>query len=229
MTYVISDIHGDYDLFIKMLDEINFSDKDTLYILGDVIDRGRDSIKLLLYIMDKPNIILLRGNHEEMMLDFFNRNELPQNMTEVYNMYNYELWFRNGGMETIRELIRMKQSKNILNKLIEFLKGSLVVYIENIGTKTFYLVHADLEFDKNNKNPKTYQDRDFMIWNRKLPSDNDKLLDNTYLITGHMHQVNSEIFKHENWYCIGSETKGYGVLSCLRLDDFKEFYVKRGV
>lgn len=36
--YVMSDIHGCYDEFIKMLELISFSDKDELYILGDVID-----------------------------------------------------------------------------------------------------------------------------------------------------------------------------------------------
>lgn len=47
MKYVISDVHGRYDLFIKMLDKISFSDNDTLYLLGDMIDRGPDGIKLL--------------------------------------------------------------------------------------------------------------------------------------------------------------------------------------
>ena len=40
-TYVMSDIHGMADLFKRMLEQIGFSDEDTLYILGDMIDRGR--------------------------------------------------------------------------------------------------------------------------------------------------------------------------------------------
>lgn len=39
--YVMSDIHGEADRFHAMLEKIHFSDDDTLYILGDVIDRGR--------------------------------------------------------------------------------------------------------------------------------------------------------------------------------------------
>ena len=38
MTYVISDIHGCFDRYEKMLEEIEFSDEDTLYVLGDVLD-----------------------------------------------------------------------------------------------------------------------------------------------------------------------------------------------
>ena len=48
--FVISDVHGYYDLFIKLLNEISFNDLDKLYIVGDVCYRGEDSLKLLFYI-----------------------------------------------------------------------------------------------------------------------------------------------------------------------------------
>ena len=38
--YVTSDIHGEYDLFVRLLDIIKLQDQDTLYVLGDVVDRG---------------------------------------------------------------------------------------------------------------------------------------------------------------------------------------------
>ena len=47
MKYVISDIHGHFDKYKEMLEKINFTDGDTLYILGDVVDRGPDGIKIL--------------------------------------------------------------------------------------------------------------------------------------------------------------------------------------
>ena len=69
--YVMSDIHGQGALFHEMLDQIQFSDEDTLYILGDVIDRGPDGIALLKEIKDKKNIHMLLGNHESMMLQCY--------------------------------------------------------------------------------------------------------------------------------------------------------------
>ena len=42
--YVMSDIHGEADRFSAMLETIHFSSQDTLYILGDVIDRGPEGI-----------------------------------------------------------------------------------------------------------------------------------------------------------------------------------------
>lgn len=53
--YAMSDIHGNYDTFISMLKKIKFDNEDTLYIIGDAIDRGPDSIK---------NIKILYGHKE---------------------------------------------------------------------------------------------------------------------------------------------------------------------
>ena len=68
MTYVMSDIHGNMRRFNSVMEQINLQPEDTLYILGDVIDRHPDGIRILRRIMDKPNIKMLLGNHEYMML-----------------------------------------------------------------------------------------------------------------------------------------------------------------
>lgn len=69
-TYCISDIHGNARFFEALLSFLPLKDSDTLYILGDVIDRGPDGIKILKYIMNKSNIHLILGNHEVMMLEY---------------------------------------------------------------------------------------------------------------------------------------------------------------
>ena len=68
MIYAISDIHGAYDKYIKMLEKIKFNDDDTLYVIGDVIDRGKDSIKILQDMMNRANVFPILGNHEIMAL-----------------------------------------------------------------------------------------------------------------------------------------------------------------
>lgn len=45
MIYVISDIHGNINRFNSIMEQINLQDTDTLYVLGDVIDRYRYGIK----------------------------------------------------------------------------------------------------------------------------------------------------------------------------------------
>ena len=57
MHYVISDVHGEYSLFQKMLQKIHFSDADTLDLLGDMIDRGPSGIPMIQNTMRHPNMI----------------------------------------------------------------------------------------------------------------------------------------------------------------------------
>ena len=68
MNYVMSDIHGNIPRFESIMEQIDLQPEDTLYILGDVIDRYPNGIKLLRRVMAMPNIKMLLGNHEYMML-----------------------------------------------------------------------------------------------------------------------------------------------------------------
>ena len=64
-TYVMADIHGHLDEFLKMLAHIGFSDEDELILAGDYIDRGNQSLGMLRWIEKCPsNVILLKGNHD---------------------------------------------------------------------------------------------------------------------------------------------------------------------
>lgn len=86
MTYAISDIHGEYDKFIAMLELINLTDKDTLYILGDVLDRGPEPIKILNDMSTRSNVYPIIGNHEVMALDIL-KDLLVEITEENYNTH----------------------------------------------------------------------------------------------------------------------------------------------
>ena len=66
MLYVMSDIHGEYDKYLAMLELIDLSEDDTLYVLGDVVDRGPEPIKVLQDMASRDNVYLIKGNHEGM-------------------------------------------------------------------------------------------------------------------------------------------------------------------
>lgn len=72
MIYVMSDLHGMYEKYIEMLEKIHFSENDTLYVLGDIIDRGDNSISIIKDMMKKSNIYPLFGNHELMAVQCLN-------------------------------------------------------------------------------------------------------------------------------------------------------------
>ena len=101
MIYVMSDIHGQKRRFDSVMKQINLQPEDTLYVLGDVIDRNPDGIKLLRQIMAMPNVKMLLGNHELMMM---NALYYPPPEDEEWPEYYYErkqtLWYRNGGQIT---------------------------------------------------------------------------------------------------------------------------------
>lgn len=67
MIYVMSDIHGVREKFDSVMSKINLRPEDKLYILGDVIDRGKDGIGILLDLKKRENVTMLLGNHELMM------------------------------------------------------------------------------------------------------------------------------------------------------------------
>ena len=95
--YVMGDIHGEADRFHAMLKKIRFSEDDTLILLGDVIDRGPDGIALLLEIMEMPNVIMLLGNHEYMMLQY-----MSQDATGI----EIRRWNKNGNAPTLDAYLR---------------------------------------------------------------------------------------------------------------------------
>ena len=114
MIYVMSDIHGRIDLFEKMLNEINFSKNDKLYVIGDCIDRG-GGLKVLLKIMElhkQGQCELLWGNHEYIFVSNHQNHMENSRIAE----YQREVNRRNFAMNTQR--IDTTSSKSVLAKLI---------------------------------------------------------------------------------------------------------------
>lgn len=72
-TFAIADIHGCYSTFCALLDQIMLTREDELYLLGDYIDRGPDSKKVVDLIIqlqaDGFAVKPIMGNHEQMLLD----------------------------------------------------------------------------------------------------------------------------------------------------------------
>lgn len=128
MHYVCADIHGQYELFKKLLKELNLQLSDRLYVLGDAIDRGPDSFGVLGEIMGRENIEMFIGNHEAMMFDY------------LYKTANQGDWFygNNGGYKTYQDFIKLPKKSQ--EEIIEYLKQAWIQkYIEVEGHK--YALH----------------------------------------------------------------------------------------
>lgn len=232
MTYCISDIHGELDRFEEMLKLIGFNDNDTLYILGDVVDRGRKSIDILERIIDSPNMKMILGNHEKMMLDVIAPKECL--ITRDISEYR-QLWLLNGGKETFREFT-YKRTAQEKQRIIRFLR-SLPLFLDlEIGEKRFHLVHG---YPTRLISGYPIENKDDCIWKRVSSATTlSRFIDkNTICIVGHtptpyLTQNFSKPFKiyhGDGWIDIDCACGNLGVenrrLACLRLEDMKEFYV----
>ncbi|MBN2689733.1 MAG: symmetrical bis(5'-nucleosyl)-tetraphosphatase [Gammaproteobacteria bacterium] len=93
-TFAIGDIHGCYQELLKLLDKINYDQtKDQLWFVGDLVNRGPDSLKVLRFIKNQPNTVVTLGNHDLHLISLF-YNACPLNkkhtVDEVLNAKDAE-------------------------------------------------------------------------------------------------------------------------------------------
>ena len=217
-TYVLSDLHGQYDKFMDMLKLTKFNDNDKMYILGDIFDRGPDPLKILDYVICRKNIDFIPGNHEYMFLEF-------------YNTYDARLWSYNGGKTTMTQL--MKRGEDYLKALYDYLTKLPLVKVHD----KFILTHAGLYLPKN-QNQYTLQEilnlqnAEFNLWSRSNINNERQYKDYT-VICGHTptlyvdpDQYQMSIVRRKGTIYIDcGATFSDGRLACLRLEDNKEFYI----
>lgn len=140
MIYAISDLHGRYDRYEKVLQKIK--EDDELYILGDCIDRGKDGLKILQDIRTRKNVHLLLGNHELLLLDaLFPLYENRADFDEVTMTDEYDLWMYNGGYPTIAAM----DKENCILDMFRYLYNDVALYaIVELNGEKIYLGHASV-------------------------------------------------------------------------------------
>jgi serine/threonine protein phosphatase 1 len=211
-TFVISDIHGKNAVFRKALKSVKLKKKDTLIILGDLIDRGDNSkgvLDTIFLLKDHGfNVELVLGNHEKMFLDSFHDEK------------EHTKWMINGGDKTLMSFLTSKIEK-IPKKYIELISSSKNYLIKD----NFILVHAGL----NMKIQDPFSDIKTILWERK-PKEllNKKWLGNRIIIHGHTPQKKTEIISQLSERIIGIDNGNYlnkkddfGSLTILELGSMK--------
>ena len=228
MIYVISDLHGyPIEKFLELLNKANFSEDDTLYILGDVVDRGNEGIEYLQWSAKQDNVTLLLGNHEDMMrkCDFLFDERALDLMKNLNNdqRVNLSIWMSNGAETTVKGLfsISLEERQNIFSYL-----NSLPLYRElSIDDKKYLLVHSGLRDFSPLKSIEDYSEYD-LIWNR--PGPNERYYDDIMTIFGHTptwcygDEYKGKIIYSDTWIDIDVGV-GYGYPPILlRLDDMEQ-------
>ena len=232
MTYVMSDIHGQYEKYAAMLEKIAFSDDDTLYILGDVVDRGDEPMRILCDMSMRPNIIPLMGNHEHMAEYVLRAVNVEITNESIEKSWNTDLvriisqWYENGGYPTSKDFSRL--SLDDREYILDYL-GDFSFYEElSVGENTFVLVHGGLPDFSPEKSLDAYHPV------RTLYERTDyekRYYPDKYLITGHTPtflidpEYDGKIYRKNGHIAIDCGVCHGKKLGCIRLDDLAEFYV----
>ncbi len=227
MIYAMSDLHGCFDKYLTMLDKIKLSPKDTLYILGDVVDRGPDGIKILLDMTSRSNIVFVRGNHDQTALKLL---QPLTNFNASCNDYKLSLllksWVSDGGNTTLKQFMSLTEKEKV--KVTDYMQNSKI-YIElTINSKNYFLAHSFPEYDlmtgawRNNINNFLWGEPDYEV----------TYFPDKYIVTGHTPtsfidaKYCGKIYIKNNHIAIdcGAVFSG-GRLSCICLNTMEEFYV----
>lgn len=240
--YVISDIHGNQNVF-RLLEKAGVSfPADSLYINGDTIDRGKDPLGVYTKLREMQeaypeNIILLLGNHE-LFLKMYLEGKLPKGTYSAF-----------GGSSTLNQLesyypdeLSRKQLLKEIERMPVYVKTTSPLYGDTVITHTG--IDADhIVYHKDSSSvdvvasiQKAYEAAPYHymigcdLQRGYLPGSVVSNLDH-FLIVGHVPSMFLEntksVFLRENFMDIdtGSSYPG-GRLSLYRIDDGKVFQIK---
>ena len=143
--YAVGDIHGNFDALAEMLKKIPKGGK--IVFLGDYVDRGPDSYKvveMMMRLSKKPNVICLKGNHEQMMVNY------AKGKGKQHFLFN-------GGIKTINSY-KKAEVEVFPKKHIQWME-SLPLYYE---TPKYIFVHAGIIYGK----PLASQSESTLLWVR---------------------------------------------------------------
>lgn len=229
MRYCISDIHGEYDLFCRLMEYVKFSDSDELFVLGDMTDKGNDTVALCNLLRNVPNIHCILGNHE---CDFL-------------KAYHGLMKNSDGDFDEVSDALRRYfpgDGKDMSFDIVDWL-DSLPLYFEE---EDFIGVHASVGMDESGAVlPFSETPYEEFVYSRALNGKDVFPRDAKCIVFGHTPVRNisgddrflfyprseeAAYSRDIRDYCkIHIDTGVYlgGILGCLCVDDCTAYYLKR--
>lgn len=244
MNYVMSDMHGDYEKYTEMLRLIGLREEDTLFVLGDVIDRGTQGMKILQDMMLRANVIPILGNHEymaSMAIPWLLEEVTEESISDLDEdrLQGLTEWISVGGESSLAEFHKLSkiEQEDILDYLAEF---ELYCEVE-AGGKQFVLVHAGLNNFDEKRDLNDYDVSELIF---AAPDLDREYFKNKYIVFGHVptrtlyaqeegvsleemqpSQYRDEVFAKGNLIGIDCGCGYGGRLGCICLETMQYFYV----
>ncbi len=228
MTYVTSNLHGCYAEFKKLLELISFKKTDYMYVLGDIVDYGEQSMELLGDLSVRYNIFCIVGEHDFTALRMLSGFEkMLKSGVDPDKKFISEMteWVKNGGQSTFDSFRTLddEMKEGILDYLSDM---SLYEEVEAGGQK-YLLLHAGI------KDYRTGQDLELLGPESFISEPLDlgrKYFDDMTVIVGHTPTTEENGGDGRIYFGNGSVDVDCGLmrggrLGCLCLENGKEYYV----
>lgn len=187
MNYVMADIHGCFREYMQLMEKLALREEDTLFVLGDAMDRGEEPIRVIQDLMERQNVIYILGNHDAMMLGAL--KPLMEEITEesvasldADVLLAFRVWIEKHGANTFEQFRKLPRpvQQDILFYLAE---ASLYETVEH-GGSLYVLVHAGLSNFDAKRELSDYEAEE-LIWERPDYGKNYFPGSRIFLVTGH--------------------------------------------
>ena len=195
-TIAIGDIHGCYLALEAVLNELVVHNTDTIVTLGDYVDRGPESnrvIERLLQLQNQCHLVSLMGNHEVMLL------------SALQDPRDLEFWMHCGGAETLESYGGVVES--IPESHIEFIEQCALAY----ESDQHVFVHANYQPDC----PIDEQDEQTLLWTHLGFEAPRRHVSGKTVVVGHTPQLSGEVLDRGHLICIDTFCFGDGWLTAL--------------
>ena len=227
MVYMVSDIHGCYDKYIMLLERLNMSEKDSLYVLGDTVDRGSGGIRILLDLAHRKNVFSYRGNHDHCALTLLRNFGIPNDGygADVL-MEAFRLWLSDGGHTTYEEFLSVDRPKQ--HVALNYLNSMPLFEEMTINGQKYFLAHTVPEKEKMLQMDKCRL-FDFIMGE---PEYEQTYFKDTIIVSGHTPtgfidpEYTGRIWKGNNHIAIDCGAVFGNPLGCICLDTMEEIYVE---
>jgi len=222
-TLVIGDVHGKLTLLNRLIEETGYQPgEDRLIFIGDLVDRGEDARGVVARAIElqrqfPETVTIIKGNHEAMMLAA---------LSEPPDAEQTELWFYNGGIETLQSYTNDEGGVDFPVEHYQFLSALPTWYEDEHAI----YVHASLpEADDGSfLHPREAPESPELLWSRNrhfFSEYRGKTVVFGHTITGMIFGERGKVWLREN--LIGVDTGAYltGILSAIELPSRRIFSV----